>query len=427
MNNFFGAGNMNALNAILGNIKLPEINGDYEVGIAASSEALLTRENQLQVFVMGNMEDTCLATCYYLAHQLKVQNIPERFRPTMIAAVYMGLQTGCIAGTIQTDNRGAQLPHLKPDGGWFYGIANSWANDIVVPETTKVFQAGLDEAILTASTTLALATKVNWYRENHHVGQNREHGGTYVRKVLNQSFAEWDKAAAMTIAHRIGHWYSTRSVLHNMGLRGVTAVTPVVPHTAQLSPMRDVIVRIQSTPAGTARLAVVCAMLDRMLLSPSGAMCPGLNDFVGLKAKLAAVRANPARYHIGAGYLCGNRENFQDEDHERLLGRTGTWGSVQMPESTLMKSPHLSSYESKEDFTPEYRMLCQAFIRAKRLELRRILDQKRRGVLRLDPAYELLCAEHGLAQNEDILKTIDDVNAAAGGREQGPMDYEDVV
>lgn len=266
---------------------------------------------------------------------------------------------------------------------------------------------------------MALATKVNWYRENHHVGQNREHGGTYVRKVLNQSFADWEKASALQIAHRIGHWYSTRSVLSNMGLNGVLPTVPVVPHTVHLAPMRDVIVRIQSTPAGTARLAVVCAMLDRMLLSPSGAMCPGLNDFVGLKAKLAAVKANPASYHIGAAYLCGGRANFQDEDHERLLGRTGTWGSVQMPESTLMKSPHLSSYESKEDFTPEYRMLSQAFIRAKRLELRRILDQKRRGVLRLDPAYELLCREHGLEQNEDILKTIDDVNAAAAAPGQG--------
>lgn len=74
---------------------------------------------------MGTMDDTCLATCYFLAHQLKVQNIPERFRPTMIAAVYMGLQTGCIAGTRQVGNDGRPLAHLKPDGGWFYGTANS--------------------------------------------------------------------------------------------------------------------------------------------------------------------------------------------------------------------------------------------------------------------------------------------------------------
>lgn len=43
MGNYFGVDNLRGLNGILENIKLPEINGVYEVGIAASSETLLTR------------------------------------------------------------------------------------------------------------------------------------------------------------------------------------------------------------------------------------------------------------------------------------------------------------------------------------------------------------------------------------------------
>lgn len=209
-----------------------------------------------------------------------------------------------------------------------------------------------------------------------------------------------------------------------MGLQGLTQVEPVFPTAKSIKPMLDVIVRISPTPSGTARIAVNVAMLKRMLASPSGALCPRMNDYIGLQAKMDAIKRNSPAYHIGAVYLCGERADFNDEEHERLLGRVGTWGAVNMPSSTLMRSPHLSSYETKEDYDIQYRTFCQQFVRSQRIQFRRLLTQVTGGQMRIDPSYEALCEEIGTPQNEDVALLIEQINARPGDQ-QGEMFIDD--
>lgn len=213
--------------------------------------------------------------------------------------------------------------------------------------------------------TLVLATKANWWMMNHHTGQNIATG--YVRKIIDSNFGDLDVEDMTQIAHAVGHWASTRKVLNLMGIGGVGDTSDVL--SEELFPGKvlfsdDFKLRIQSLPAGTHRLAVAEAAARKLGLSPLVVACPGALDFVSLPGLVVAIKRSPASYHIGAQYLTGRRrEEYDDNIHETVMGRLGTFVRVMYGRSTLAKSPHFSEVRvaSYSDFDTEWDTLLKSY------------------------------------------------------------------
>lgn len=89
----------------------------------------------------------------------------------------------------------------------------------------------------------------------------------------------------------------------------------------------DVMLRLKSFPAGTARLGIVYALASRLLKHPTAALLSDPGSFSSIPQERQKVLENPAKYHIGADYLTGRREAYEDTVFSEYLGRAGTWGS----------------------------------------------------------------------------------------------------
>jgi hypothetical protein len=90
----------------------------------------------------------------------------------------------------------------------------------------KVLKTYTHKAVREAVTSLIVATKINWFSTNHHVGQ-----GTvtiFVQKAITVLFrgalASADQKELATTVHKIGHWASTHVVLDLMQIRTPRAV-----------------------------------------------------------------------------------------------------------------------------------------------------------------------------------------------------------
>lgn len=174
-----------------------------------------------------------------------------------------------------------------PDGSWEAETVSAQgttaSKDIVEQFVTRAEQ-------LRVATVIA-AAKVNFYKENHHVGQNQAEN--YCTKVLrlvynvnaNDIGPLKDDAQCETIyrLYIVSHWASTLSLLSQLGLRGLRQTVAVAQVNAAniIRPATDISMRLASNPAGTARIAYelakrmrsACADVRWYRSKPRGAPC----------------------------------------------------------------------------------------------------------------------------------------------------------
>ena len=246
------------------------------------------------------------------------------------------------------------LPSKKPDG--FDGTV----------EINKV-QAAL---------TMIIATKINWWLTNHHTGQGAMSG--YALKVFNTVVAGMyenkDQSAWVDIVHTAGHWAFTKNCPDALGIRGINLSkgVPVWPHPSEyiLNKSADMLLRVESTPAGTHKHATLEACLRMVMRHKPFLLCPGLASTMGAVSIWVKMKKTEslAKLHIGAYYLTGyKRAEFNDADAEQHLSAGGIYVKRRFPRGTLsgaacMDENKLVSYPKYDHSWDDF---CKSLVRSR--------------------------------------------------------------
>lgn len=356
------------------NLNLPKINGEFLAGLAFNTEKSLLQAKQLAVIVTesNNNQSTekvklstdksINATLIYLNHRLNVQNKTIAEKRLLIAGATVALRTGIIAFRSESDDgrSGAQCP----DGEWFEEDAAVLKHEMASHDAVSFIEECIDQSKLQRAANVIIATKINWFKENHHIGATTEHSGLFARQAIAAMYGKASVKALISAANQLGRWTSTRSVLSQLGLSGCLPTTPVLEASAALKPTDDITRQLKSAPAGTERLALSYTFASMMLKHPIAILCPNIENFESLPQAYANVLRRPAFYHLKAKYLTGYREMYDDMEYAGFLGRVGAWANVFLPlyfQRMLMKSPHITSYINAEDYDVDFEMKCSTF------------------------------------------------------------------
>lgn len=151
---------------------------------------------------------------------------------------------------------------------------------------------------------LIAATKVNWWKGNHHTGGEIARG--FVARLLSIfKVNKIDEKLTRSI-WCAGHWFSTKSWLGALGVPGI-ADDGATRLAARLKVDDAVAKRIRSGPAGTAAFEAVYAGIIAVGSHPvvGYAAAPQLPALSIWRAAHEDIARAPAKYHIGAQYLTG--------------------------------------------------------------------------------------------------------------------------
>jgi hypothetical protein len=209
--------------------------------------------------------------------------------------------------------------------------------------------------------SVCLATKINFFRTNHHTGQGEMSG--FVKKVLSMLypmlFKEAELRAVQDAVHNVGHWMSTHIGLNALGMftGKRVAISPVAAliGKAATNLATDFVARVDSLPAGTAPYAVVHATLKEFSTNKAFTVAPyaeemfaaaeAIEELIAGSKKAAEEKAVDLRltYHMGAMYLTGQpRKVFTNP---APIGTVGSFLLNLKGSSSLTASPLIS----KED------------------------------------------------------------------------------
>lgn len=391
-------------------IKLPKVNGDFHAGIALATEQSIDKKEKLRVYTVHNSkkdadgkvedplpsEDSIKYTLIGLVEQLNDEKVAELPKRMLVSGAAILLMTGNIA----LDDKD------KPDGDWVEVELDEFKKEWATDANIKFVDECLQHQELQKAATVVVGTKINWFKENHHTGQGGRDSGSFSRKVLKSMYGEDNVESLLLYAHRLGHWASTKSILTQLGLQYVARVYPLIAMSAKLAPTDDIRIRLRSAPAGTARLAVSFVLAQKMFKHPMAILCPEFENYSALPSVYERITASPARYHFGAEYLCGARANYHDMDYDSYIGRAGAWGSVFIPNNTIMKSPHAKAYENAADYDPDFRSQCQAFKAERAKQLKEKLKLFKEVSLRTSGGYSAVCRAFNVAENKDAEQVL---------------------
>lgn len=371
------------------------------------------------------------------------RNAPAEEISFGISAIIVGLQAGVIASS-----------GGSPDGGWvqFDGepeksldaASASGAHDAAAAitqlraEFDELMSRSVDDQRLSHVAIMLGACKINWWKENHHVGQGAPSG--YFKKVapaMREKIApDMADEAFRTCCHTYSKWYSTLAVLSAFGIEDTKEFEPVVPtkEGCSFKVATDAGLRIDSNPSGTARLFLAHAGATLAFKSVFGALMPNASDFVTVAAAVGEVRRARVRYHTGAAYLCGAKNRgtdarpYDDMEYAGYLGRIGTYLSVMVPKSTLMASPHLANgkYQNYPDFDPSYEKLLREMKTKMKVDIRDLKMSS--GYAGAAASYDTIMLAFDMKANDAVRTTL--ANAAVSEAErmrQGAGQHDDAA
>lgn len=407
-------------------LQLPEVNGEYFAGIAIGTEQALAEEERLKYisYHSGTIadengapreentyldsEEAIKATLLYLNAKCVEKKREDHERTFLLAAAAVALKTGMIRDrNFAPENNSDVDGNLSdPDGDWTHADTDLLTAAMGHADHVEYIRQAINEKTMQEAASIIVGTKVNWFKENHHVGQGGKESGAFAKKVINTLCGEGADKKLLKVAHIAGHWASTRGVLQMLGLGGIIDTDPVVAPEAVLRATDDVKLRLRSCPAGTGRLAISYALASKMLKHPVAVMCPNVDAYGLLPSVHAQVIANPAKYHLGAAYLTGSRARYDDINYREFLGRAGTWGDIFMAKSTLMKSPHAKTYRDADDYEPDFEQICKTFKADRTAQLKEQMAAFKKTTLRPGAGYAAVCDRFNIVANADALEVI---------------------
>jgi hypothetical protein len=134
----------------------------------------------------------------------------------------------------------------------------------------------------------------------------------------------------------MSHWLSTLITFRSWG---VPEIRPTVKVAAFPKASRDIEMRMQGAPAGTAKLFLTIAVLKRIANSAYKKLMPVVNELDAIVAELKLVKKHPARFHVGSFYLTKRPQRPVQSVSEDLLQVAAAVVHGAFPNSTLAKSP----------------------------------------------------------------------------------------
>lgn len=160
---------------------------------------------------------------------------------------------------------------------------------------------------------LLLATKITWYMTNHHVGQTQGTLSGYVGKVAQACGLMKDGRVheqVRNVLWSLAKAMSTKAIIKALGIKGAELIQMESSDRAfadleLFTVADDARMRIESNPAGSARLLTYLAIIDAAKRSPYVVMVPHIQELDDARAKAEQVRAAPLEYHMGASWLHG--------------------------------------------------------------------------------------------------------------------------
>lgn len=330
-------------------VSLPSINGKLEAGITVGIDPALADDTKLPVHVGIKAQFAAEHAAVWAIRRAQDMNMNDRVAREIFI-------NGAVANILWGLCRMAGVSH---DGDWVEATPITAATNEEVAE----FKSIITEDSLAKALTLIVATKANWWTQNHHTGQGDLTG--YPSKVYNAFYQSGATNQVITAIHAIGHWASTLYITSVAKIDGVRAVGPPLNDgTNTLTLSQDAQLRFSGYPAGCHRFVVALEGLKRMTRSPIIKVCPGMTDFSLVSERMLKIKKADAAYHLGAGYLHGSTDRVEvDTDMEGVLGRIGNYVNRFFGKSSLANSPHLSTdrVAGYPDYNPEFDKLLREF------------------------------------------------------------------
>lgn len=208
------------------------------------------------------------------------------------------------------------------------------------PEHTRVFlKEDMGKGII-----LLLATKVNWWRENHHVGERIF--STFMKKVLTRLFD--DSAEKYTNNKEIkqaiwvaGHWMDTRTVITDM----LSILKDHRPSSFDLNIPHYILSGVKSFPAGTGRYALYHSILQSIFDSPYAVAAPRDVEIQKFFDTYNSIQANPIRYHVGAADAAFPKPINSGKPNQRVQMVCSAYIHATAPTSHLASSPVIMPFD----------------------------------------------------------------------------------
>jgi len=191
---------------------------------------------------------------------------------------------------------------------------------------------------------LALGTKVTWWQMNHHVGQGAYAG--FSAKAARTVFAHDEVEDFKELHWIMGHWVTTRGVLRAFAPEGASGWDRIIrPQNIGNfpRPTRDITIRLQAGPAGTAKVMDTVAAYAKASCTLYAKLMQYPSDMAALAIAYNAIIADPVQHHIGASYLTGSPAVAIYQVAEDTLLQASAYLHGAAPQSTLAKNKSLPS------------------------------------------------------------------------------------
>jgi len=328
----------------------------YEIGLATGVDAALPDSEKLQV----NADATGIHEAGACSAAWAFHKFTDANKKDYVAGAYTAVTYGFATRDSGDSHAMTQIPTIS-------------ATD------ADAFKSCISEASVKRALMMIVATKVNWWTTNHHTGTGALQG--FARKAAYAVLGanENNEAQIGKAMYTVGHWCSTRQVLSLIGVKGLKVDRPYFAHEPnKLTISDDVILRLNSMPAGTHKHAVAFAITKRLINHIMSSYSGVLADISGIIFSYHRVQEDRAKFHIGAMYLTGGKvDDFTDSDADGVLGRLATFVMTFFPNSTIAGSPHISKIVNGKrvsraadysDFDDIYSTLC-ANVRQKSIDI----------------------------------------------------------
>lgn len=197
-----------------------------------------------------------------------------------------------------------------------------------------------------------MATKVNWWQTNHHVGQVAVQG--FVKKCLCFVLSIAPDSVISEDLKRyvwaVGHTISTRLTLTVLGVKGINISDidgQVVNDATEFTPRptEDIRLRLHSGVAGCMKILDAVAVFRLVGSSIYADTVIAPFDAPTLLREYNAIMANMSRYHIGALYLTGEPRVIPAPISETVFELASALIHGAYPNSTLAANKTLPAAE----------------------------------------------------------------------------------
>jgi len=235
------------------------------------------------------------------------------------------------------------------------GVAANDRQFSLVKNHAGAVAAGIED--IQIGITLGVMTKVTWWQTNHHVGQKigdfQGSIGKYVGSLAAKLNVTLKTETYRKAIWRLGHMFSTKTVL---GIWGIIRTDKRVEDwiSKALSPGRDIALRLNSSPAGVAKITDCCVAIRAMSRSAISKMYPFSEEMSELIRASEEITHEPAAYHVGAQYLIGKPAVILKEPSQELVELLGSFLLVTQPKGSLIAARVFSDAKGARKVNTEH-------------------------------------------------------------------------